>query len=165
MADLKMPEDLYEVSECIDELDNQIRKLKKENQKLNNQQVKEINLNIWQITKELGLKKYNDSQLKDGYGYKGVISTGNFTCINDYGIGLLCIDIKNPSKLTYPIITITTIDEGVWQGYGDKNIDIDQLVKDFNNTFGVKLPSENEFNNFLNNYNIFGQYDYFLNNK
>lgn len=30
MAGLKTPEDMFDVSECIDELDNQVRKLKKE---------------------------------------------------------------------------------------------------------------------------------------
>lgn len=37
MAGLKTPEDMFDVSECIDELDNQVRKLKKEIKELNKQ--------------------------------------------------------------------------------------------------------------------------------
>lgn len=115
-------------------------------------------MDIWQIRNELGLKKYNDPNTKDGYGYKGVVSTGDFTCIGDYGVGLLCVSIKNPTELKYPIITITTIDDGVWQGYGNKIIDVNELVEKFDKNFGVKLPSENELNDFLSTYGIFGQY-------
>ena len=115
-------------------------------------------MDIWQIRNELGLKKYNDTRLKDGYGYKGVVSTGNFTCIGDYGIGLLQINIKNQNDLKYPIVVITTIDDGVWQGYGNKNIDVDKIAKNFDENFGVKLPTEKELNDFLSDYGIFGQY-------
>ena len=117
-----------------------------------------IIMDIWQIRNELGLKKYNEPNTKDGYGYKGVVSTGDFTCIGDYGVGLLCVNIKNPTELKYPIITITTVDDGVWQGYGNKTIDVDELVENFDKNFGVKLPSENELNDFLSAYGIFGQY-------
>lgn len=115
-------------------------------------------MDIWQIKNELGLKKYNETYLKDGdgYGYKGVVSTGDFTCIGDYGIGLLQIDIKN--HLKYSMVVITTIDDGVWQGYGNKNIDVDKIAKEFDENFGVKLPTEKELNDFLSDYGIFGQY-------
>jgi hypothetical protein len=38
LAGLEAPEDMFDVSECIDKLDDQVRELKKENQKLKLQQ-------------------------------------------------------------------------------------------------------------------------------
>jgi len=113
-------------------------------------------MNIWEIKNELGLKKYDNPNSKDGYMYQGVLTSGNLQSIFDYNVGLLTVNIKNPKELKYPIITITTVDDGVWQGYGSKYVDVEQLVKQFKERFGTKLPSEAILNNFLNHYGIFG---------
>ena len=115
-------------------------------------------MNIWEIQKELGFRKIITNKSKCGYEYKGVFTTGNFTCIGDYGIGLLTLTITNPVKNEYPSVIVTTIDDGVWQGYGNKQINIDEIISEFEKNFGVQLPSENEFNVFLNSYGIHGAY-------
>ncbi len=117
-----------------------------------------IIMNIHQIREELGLKKYLNTTFKDGFAYRGVLATGNLTTIGDYGVGLLCMNIKNPIELKYPIITITTIDDGVWQGYGNKFINVEELAKQFTKNFGLMLPTEKELNDFLSTYNIYGSY-------
>ena len=115
-------------------------------------------MNIHEIKDNLGLKKYFDDQLYDGFGYRGVLATGNFTCVGDYGVGLLTMTVKNPNKLDHPTITITTIDDGVWQGYGNTFVNVNTLAKQFTHTFGIMLPTEEELNIFLKPYGIYGQY-------
>lgn len=114
-------------------------------------------MDIHEISKELGFRKYESSGLKDGYGYKGVFGSGDFTCLGDYNTGLLAVDVKNGEQ--YPVVTITTIDNGVWQGTGNRVIDVDEFVIDFDKNFGLKLPTENILNEFLMKYNIFGFYN------
>lgn len=118
-------------------------------------------MNIWEIHKELGFKKVESNLYKDNYFYSGVFSSGEMrNVICDYNCGLLVLKIGNHIS-TYNNnlkLIISTIDDGVWQAYGNKDVDLDFFVNNFHNTFGTILPNENDLNKFLEYYGIYGQY-------
>lgn len=112
---------------------------------------------IHQLKNELGLEKYENGNALCGYGYKGVLSIGNFDALDDQKTGLVTMKIKNDEFVDYNLVlTITTIDGDVWQGYANDEVDIDHIFRKFNETYGSKLPTEDELNEFLKNYGIFG---------
>lgn len=115
-------------------------------------------MNIWEIHELLGLKKFEAKFTKDGFQYRGVLATGKFNGVDDYDAGLLEMQVQNPIDLKYPMVIITTIDDGVWQGFGKKHIDIELFVKEFNKSFRCSLPTEEKLNDFLNQYEIHGLY-------
>lgn len=83
--------------------------------------------NIWEIEKLMGLKKFDSPYHTGGFIYQGTMSTGNFN--------------------------------GVWQGFSVKEFtgeELENLAQDIISTYRIKLPSEEEFNNFLNKYKIHG---------
>ena len=119
-----------------------------------------MNLSIWDISDLLGLRKVATKDIISNNAYEGVFATGDFNCIFDYNVGLLQVNIKVPNNVNNIAITITTIDDGVWQGFAEdfSKVDIDKLAFDITSNFGTKLPTEEEFNKLLSKYNIFGMY-------
>lgn len=119
-------------------------------------------MDLWEIRKELGLRKTEHTGCKEGYNYNGVLATGDFDGVFDYSVGLLQITFQNPIEIKniskFPSVIISTIDDGVWQGYGPDVISIDSMAEDFKKNYGVRLPSEKEFNEFLSKYGIYGTY-------
>lgn len=114
-------------------------------------------MNIHRIIEEMGLKKYKIPGTEK-HCYKGVLISSKFKGVYDYGIGLLEVKFEAPEKLeNNPAITITTIDDGVWQGYANKPVDIDEICKSFEQSFGKVLPTEQELNKFLQEFGIYGQ--------
>lgn len=115
-------------------------------------------MNIWEIQKELGFKKVDDLSAADGVAYKGVFTTGKFG-IGDYNVGLVTVIIRKPLNPSYPVINITTIDDGGWSAYAKdiNKVDI-ELIKKQLEQFGTVLPTENDFNYVLKQFNIWGYY-------
>jgi hypothetical protein len=102
-------------------------------------------------------------------GYTGVFTTGNFEAIFDYDAGLLKVGIsitpcmERGSKNWHPIVSISTIDDGVWQAIHVLNFTmqecIDQIEKIHKEwLWKYKLPTEKELNFFLMRYGLFGEY-------
>lgn len=117
-------------------------------------------MEIWDLSKELGLRKVPDKYTKDGFKYKGVVSTGAFEALSDYGVGLLTLTIRNPRSIDSPIVFLSTIDNGCWSGFGKEFVVIEEIVDDFNTNFGgLKLPTESEFNDFLKDWKIYGCFE------
>ena len=107
----------------------------------------------------MGIKKIDSPNHTGGFIYQGTVSTGDFDGLYDYNRGLLYLRISQ--HLSYPQckISISTIDDGVWQGFSDKIFtgeELETLSQDFIYNYGIKLPSEEEFNKFLNKYKIHG---------
>jgi len=117
--------------------------------------------NIWEIEKLMGLRKIKSIHHTGGCYYEGTVSTGNFNALDDYGKGLLSLKIGQHNTHPNCKISISTIDDGVWQGFSNQLLEpntIETITKEFTKTYGIKLPSEKEFNTFLNNYGIHGLY-------
>lgn len=117
--------------------------------------------NIWEVENMLGLKKIESPYYVGGFYYEGVMVTGEFKGICDYNRGIVNVKIgehKYPG-VNKTKISITTIDDGVWQGFSDKTFTSDEIkniVKEFMNKWRFVLPSESKLNEFLNKFNIHG---------
>ena len=115
--------------------------------------------NIWEIENLMGLKKFDSSHHTGGFIYQGTMSTGDFRGVCDYGTGLLFLRVCQHPSYPQCKISISTIDDGVWQGFSDKEFtgeELEKLAQDIIHTYRKRLPSEEEFNNFLNKYKIHG---------
>lgn len=121
-------------------------------------------MTVYEISKLLGIKKvdekFDECDPLD-YHYCGVLSTGKFDALHDYDAGVLEIVITKPSNVTECYaVALFTIDDGSWIGYAkDNNFDIDELVSEFTNMFGNKLPTASVLNEFLAKYKIYGMSD------
>ena len=120
-----------------------------------------MNKNIWEIEKLMGLKKFDSPYHTGGFIYQGTMSTGDFCGVGDYNRGLLFLKVSQHPSYPQCKISISTIDDGVWQGFSDKEFtkeELEKLAQDIIDTYGIKLPSEEEFNDFLHKYKIHGLY-------
>lgn len=118
-------------------------------------------MTIWEIEKEMGLRKKDSPHHTGGFYYEGVFATGDFKGVDDYGRGLLSVKISQLPPYPTNKISITTIDDGVWQGFSDEIFTpeiIEKLAKDFSDEFRNVLPTEEKLNKFLNKYKIHGLY-------
>lgn len=114
---------------------------------------------IYDIEKLMGLKKVETPYYTGGFFYEGTLATGDFKGVFDYDRGLLSVRIGQHIKFPLTKISISTIDDGVWQGSSNNVFigdEIDSLAKNFIEEFGIRLPSEEELNNFLREYGIYG---------
>lgn len=117
--------------------------------------------NIWEIEKMMGLKKVESPHHTGGFFYEGTMSTGDFNGVDDYNRGLLSLKIFQHPLYPTCKVSISTIDDGMWQGYSDEIFtgeQIEALALDIIKEYGIRLPSEEEFNKFLNQYKIHGIY-------
>lgn len=107
---------------------------------------------IYHINNQMGIKQL--SQFKWG----GVVATGKFEGINDYNTGILYISIyKNFNSAMHSGVSIITIDDGVWQTSGEiTNENVEIIAQSFISKFGQVLPSEQELNEFLMPYGLWG---------
>lgn len=114
---------------------------------------------------ELGFEPINEVVKKGkpltthgGHRYEGIFCTGRFEGVHDYNKGFLKVKVSNPIDRSQPTLTITSVDDGVWNAYmkSSNPIDLAQFVKDFKDTFGVILPPARELNAFLAKYNMYG---------
>ena len=116
---------------------------------------------IWEIEKMMGLKKVKSPYHTGGCYYEGTMSTGDFRGVDDYNRGLLSLRISQHPAYPECKVSISTIDDGVWQGYGKELLSaetLEQLAQEITETYGIRLPSEEEFNQLLNRYGIHGLY-------
>lgn len=112
-------------------------------------------MNIHEIRKELGLKKLPEPNY--GVMYEGVLVAAEFDGLYCYGAGILTVSVYRLNPLIpTPLITITTVDDGVWAAHADKEVDVEDLVKNFTAKFGILLPSERVLNEFLRKYGAYG---------
>lgn len=115
-------------------------------------------MTIHEIRKELGLKFLNHINIIA----EGVYSTDEFDGNYDYGVGLLLVKFRHSDTLNPTLVmTITTIDDGVWQAYSNKQFDkndVTNIANMFSKEFETKLPSEKELNLFFKPYGVFGTY-------
>lgn len=112
---------------------------------------------ISEIDKMLGFKKVIHNPFYTGISYCGVFCTGDFREIGDYGKGLLKISVGNHHKGQKCVLTISTIDDGCYKGYGDSEVDIEKFVEDFHENFGNVLPQNEIFADFLLKYGMYGK--------
>lgn len=94
---------------------------------------------------------------------EGVLSTGEFgKTLFDYGRGLLEVTIYYSNYLNPDlVISISTIDDGVWQAYAMEPLSkkqVDIIFKELKEQYPYKLPSEEELNSFLKTYGVYGTY-------
>ena len=117
-------------------------------------------MRIWEINEEMGLKKVDNPTTVEGHSYEGVMATGNFEPIKgfDYGVGLLEMSVKCPVARRRPFITITTIDDGVWQAEGSRPVNVNDVARVITHLFRKTLPSETELNDALSQFDIYGAY-------
>lgn len=107
-----------------------------------------------EIVKPLvGLKVVNESLAG------GVVFSGMFKGTHDYNRGYLFITINTAPSHSY--FVISSIDDGGWLATINdvENFDLNKFVNDFNNEVGVKLPLEEELNNFLIMRNMYGTFN------
>jgi hypothetical protein len=118
-----------------------------------------------------------DDELFNPVDYKGkkqfIVATGDFDGNFDYGWGLMVVyigvytDRVNKEKDIHCVsMPILNVDDGIWRAVS-KNFDnredaqslADAVAKEFINTFGYRLPSENELNEFLRPFGMYGGYE------
>ena len=90
----------------------------------------------------------------------GILFTGEFP-LHDYMRGYLEVKlIFKESKGLFSGLSITTIDDGIWQApiSPGHSIDVSKFINEFRDSFGVTLPSEESLNNFLTPYGMYGPY-------
>lgn len=111
-------------------------------------------MTIHEIDKELGLK------LIDNNYYQGVVLKGSFDGLFDYNRGIYTLRIHKWKEGHQIILSLSTIDDGVWSAEADdfKEENVKKLAEDFIETYGYILPTENEFNQFLRKYGLYGMY-------
>lgn len=118
--------------------------------------------NIWEIRDLLGLRH-------SGRGYEGTFTTGAFDQLFDYDAGLLFVSMRRIPASPYSfMISISTVDDGVWQAEDLKQDyteeEADQRTEEIVNAFlkfmdgSTKLPSEKDLNQFLQKFGIWGRY-------
>ena len=105
-------------------------------------------MTIYEIDKILGLKGISNSY------YQGVVLKGQFD--GDRGMYTLCVHKWREGNQV--ILSLSTIDDGVWTAESDKfkEEDIKNLAENFIEKYGYILPTEKEFNIFLRNYGLYG---------
>jgi hypothetical protein len=116
---------------------------------------------IWDVEKLMGLKQLPDLVIgnKSYVRYNGIVGTGKFDAMYDYGAGILEVSIRNNPPALHAGIAISTTDDGVWHSFGDVDNDkIHTIAKDFIATYGKVLPTEYEFNEFLTKYGLYGMF-------
>jgi hypothetical protein len=95
--------------------------------------------------------------IKIGNTYTTIFKTGKFD-FHDYGTGLLQVTIFLKSANYSGLVAISTIDDGVWQSWGEP-IDEEKalaIIKVFDKYNGL-LPNEDQINNDLKQFGIWGQ--------
>lgn len=93
------------------------------------------------------------------YGFEGVLATGEFKALSDYGAGILHVSIRVNRPGLHSGVAISTIDDGVWQTSGDvTKEDIDNIYKRWALYWGYILPSEHMVNELLREFGLFGMY-------
>ncbi len=118
--------------------------------------------NIWEIRELLGLKQSER-------GYQGTFSTGAFDQLFDYDAGILFVAMRRvPAKPYSFMMSISTVDDGVWQAEDSKQDyteeEADQRTEEITKAFlefqggSTKLPSEKDLNQFLQRFGIWGTY-------
>jgi hypothetical protein len=76
-------------------------------------------MDIFELSKHLGFRKYETKLSKCGYGYKGVFANdgmGNSE-LGHYRVGLYTIDVVHPLEGKSNVMNISTIDDGVWSAF------------------------------------------------
>lgn len=96
------------------------------------------------------------------YCISAIWLTGQFSLF-DYGAGLLNVSFyaKRENLYYQGVISISTIDDGVWQAYHE---DVNfftkekcrEIADDMYETFKGILPTEEKLNEFLSKYKVFG---------
>jgi hypothetical protein len=127
-------------------------------------------LRIYEIIKLLGLVKKKQPHI---VSYEGVFTSGEFVnVLFDYDVGLLHVTVSSIVD-TYdekikefrfiPQVSISTVDDGVWQAFAVEAMsqeDANKLVEDIYAKWDWKyhLPSEQEMNEFLSQFKMWGEY-------
>ena len=116
-----------------------------------------------------------------GMRYEAVYFTGEFKGVYDYGAGLLRVGIvsildydhylKNKDNKKHKkeddrymaMVTVSTIDDGVWQAEGretftleDSKKELDRIYETLSEKLEKFLPSEKEFNEILTHLGYYG---------
>jgi len=120
-------------------------------------------MDIFELSKHLGFRKYETKRSKCGYGYKGVF-TNDGICdsrLGHYRVGLYEIDVVEPLEINHCVMAITTIDDGVWMAFcnNTEKLNIDELVKEYEEIFYHVVPNEKDLNDFLATYKIYGTFE------
>ena len=117
-------------------------------------------MKINEIENLLGLRQVED--FNDKPNFEGVLISGEFNLtLFDYNTGMLYVNIGNRNPNAKMIMTISTIDDGVWQAFysGDVNsFDFKLFATKFTESYGNVLPTENQLNAFLETFNAYGLY-------
>lgn len=95
--------------------------------------------------------------IKIGNTYNAIFKTGKLELF-DYGAGLLQVTIYLKNGNYSGLIAISTIDDGVWQSWGEPITDekAQKIIKVFD-TYNGLLPNEDQINNDLKQFEIWGQ--------
>ena len=118
-------------------------------------------ITIWDVEGLMGLKQLPDLVIdgKSYVRYSGIVCTGKFDTLYDYKAGILEVSIRTNPPAAHAGVAISTIDDGVWQSFGDvDNAKIHAIAGDFIATYGKILPTEEEFNRFLSTYGLYGKF-------
>lgn len=131
-----------------------------------NQMQKTACEDIMELESLFGLKKVFT-------GYKGIYLSGDFNGVNDNGRGLLNVSIfvtlsNNFQEIEWtPLLSISTIDDSVWQALGSKNYklkkdaeeEVEKIAKLFLEKMGksLKLPRETILNEWLSDLKMSGK--------
>lgn len=120
-----------------------------------------IEISVNDVANLMGFRKVESIHHVGGYYYSGVFATGDFKAIDDYNTGVVQVRIMQAVVKGFAQVVISTIDDGVWQAYSNptlKSQDIDNIVKDIRDEYGLVLPTEKEFNSLLSKYGLYGTY-------
>jgi hypothetical protein len=112
---------------------------------------------IEDISSRLGLRKVQDKYAQDGVSYQGVMATGCFP-IHDYGQGLVFLKVRNPIKWDSHnvVVSVQTIDDGLWQGLASEPVDVEKLVEAINKQYPKRLPSLALWCELMEEYGVYG---------
>lgn len=126
-------------------------------------------MHIYEVGKLLGFEKKDHPKITS---YKGTFTSGKFgNVLFDYGRGLLHVSLtstveeynkKTKEFRLQPVVAISTIDDGAWQAFRVESMpqgDANQLIEDIYAKWEWKyqLPSEQEMNEFLSQFEMWGQ--------
>lgn len=135
----------------------------------------EVCVEVYDLAKKLGIRTlvrgdagYHPNRLV----FQGVVATGRFDQLGDYGQGLLRIRIGamflcggKPEGLREVQILLTTIDDGCWRAVAAPleteaaDALATRIAEDFAREFSKVLPTENRLNEWLRQFGLWGMYE------
>ena len=114
---------------------------------------------ISDLHNSLGVRKIKEHE------YLGIVATGDFEGIYDYARGFLSLSIRvswhYDTNTWHAVVHIGCVDDGDWSAWGEPHTkeDSEKIVEEIHK--GLKsfkiLPTEEELNNHLAKYKLFGQ--------